>query len=560
MRRRLTLLAVALLCALGGAHSASAQSTSTLRIAIPGEDGSLTPYTFESGYALMSLVYDTLTWRDASGVARPWLARSIKRDPANRFVDVRLRSGVRWHDGRPLTAGDVAFTYAFMARRRNPRFTPQLQDIQDVKAIGELSVRFTLRRASLGFSDQPLADVPILPRHLWEGLAQGRLAPAGLPVGTGPYRLVSHERGASYRLQANSRYFRGAPTVRRIDVPIIGSEDGLFTALRRGQIDAAPVTVPPGRSPRSPPGVRFSDEISYSGTMLLFNVRRPPFSRGPARRAVARALDLKAITGNAAGVDGASVPADRGVLHPRSRWAGAGVLHRFDPDAARLAFSEQGIGAFRVAAPRNDPVRLAAGERVVRALVAAGASARLVTLAPAELDRALGRGGSPATFDAAIVGIPALASDDPAYLRAVFGDLSGAPLNDGGYRSSAFDDLASRAASATTDRRRRDLVNQQLRLLARELPAVPLLFGGGTFAYRPVAYDRWVSIRGSGILDKRSFLSGEVVPGRQAPASAAPRDLLDRSPDENFSLLPLIIGVLVLLIAGAGWWVRRTRR
>jgi ABC-type transport system substrate-binding protein len=291
--------------------------------------------------------------------------------------------------------------------------------------------------------------------------------------------------------------------------------------------------------------------------MLLFNVAGGPFGRLGARRAVSQALNLKAITANATGVAGGVVAADRGMLHPQSRWAGAGVVHRYQPAQARLGFVEQGIGAFRVAAPRNDPVRLEVGKRVVRALTNVGARASLLELSPAALDSALGRRGTRATFDVAIVGIPALASFDPAYLRAIFGDPRTAPLNDGGYRSPAFDALATRAASAVSVRVRRALVNEQLRLLARELPAVPLLFGGGTFAYRPAAYDRWVSIKGSGILDKRSLLRGAAPSA--SPATARPTDPLDPAPDEGFSLVPLIVGLAVLLLAGCAWWLRRGR-
>ncbi len=562
LRRLPPIVALVLAAALALPHVVAAQSQapSHLRIAIPADDGSLTPYTFESGYAFMSLVYDTLTWRDAAGQPRPWLARAITRDASGLNVTVRLRQDVKWHDGRPLTAADVAFTYRHMADRPHPRFTPQLQDIESVTQTGRLTVRFTLRRRSLGLEDQPFADVPILPQHLWAALPRNRRAPRGRPIGTGPYRLTSHERGRSYRFDANRDYFRGSPSVARIDVPIIDREDALADALLRRRIDAAPITVPPGSRLPSGSGLRVSDDISYTGTMLLFNVDGRPFNRIAARRAVARALDLDALAGNATGVAGGVVPAARGMLHPRSPWARAGRLHSFDRAAARLAFAEQGIGAFRIAAPSNDPVRLEAGKRVVRALGAAGARARLVELSPGALDRVLGRRGVPASFDVAVVGIPALASYDPAFLRAIFGDASVASLNDGGYRSDGFDALAERAASARTVAERRVVVTQQLRLLARELPAVPLLFGGGTIVYRPTAYDRWVGVRGVGILDKRSFLRGQTAQTPATAGSADPRDLTDDSDDQGFSLVPIIVGFVVIVLAGCLWWLRPARR
>ena len=103
--------------------------TERLRIAIPAYDGGLTPYTFESGYAVMSLIYDTLTWRDADGVAQPWLARRISTSADGRTVRVTLRPGVRFHDGEVLDAHDVTYSYRLFQRRPHARFTPQLRDI-----------------------------------------------------------------------------------------------------------------------------------------------------------------------------------------------------------------------------------------------------------------------------------------------------------------------------------------------------------------------------------------------------------------------------------------------
>ncbi len=564
-RRALVAAAFLVATALAPAHVVQGQTQEAqkpLRIAIPGDDGSLTPYTFESGYAFMSLVYDTLTWRDAAGNAKPWLARSITRDASGLVVTVRLRPDVKWHDGRPLTATDVAFTYGYMRDHPHPRFTPQLQDIASVATTANpLIVRFTMQRRSLGLNDQPFADVPILPRHLWQDLARNRRAPSGLPVGTGPYRLTSYEPGRSYRMVANRDYFRGAPSVPRIDVPIIRREDELADELLRRRIDAAPITVAPGATLPAGGGLRVSDELSYTGTMLLFNVDGSPFNRLAARRAVARALNLDTIAGNATGVAGGVIPADRGMVHPRSPFARqAGTLHDFDREAARLAFAEQGIGAFRVAAPENDPVRVETAQRVVRALRDAGAGARLVELSPAALDRVLGRRQRAASFDVAVLGIPALASYDPAFLRAIFGDPSVASLNDGGYRSNDFDSLAARAATARTATERRGLVTQQLKLLASELPAVPLHFGGGTIVYRPTTYDRWVGVRGTGILDKRSFLRGQAAQTPGTARSLDPRDLTDDSDDQGFSLIPIIIGFAVLVLAGCAWWLRPGRR
>jgi peptide/nickel transport system substrate-binding protein len=316
----------------------------------------------------------------------------------------------------------------------------------------------------------------------------------------------------------------------------------------------ASLPVPPGSLPQARVTVRFSRADSYAGTVLAFNLTRPPFDRPQARRGVALALDLAEISGASSGA-GSRTPADQGVLHPRSPWAGADVLHRFDAAAARVAFSEQGVGTFSVAASANDPVRLEAARRVVLALRAVGARARLRQLSPDALNRALGSDGTTAaTFDAAVVGSPALASYDPAFLRVVFGAPRDAPLNDGGYRSGRFEALADRVDAASSRTARRRAVQSELRLLARDLPVVPLFFGGATFAYRPAAYDGWVDVRGSGILDKRSFLAGAVAGGRPAAPAADP---VDPGGNGQISLVPFIIAAALLLLAGFGWALRR---
>ena len=200
-------------------------------------------------------------------------------------------------------------------------------------------------------------------------------------------------------------------------------------------------------------------------------------------------------------------------------------------------------------------MRLEAARRVAKALRGVGGQVRVEALPARQFERRLGRGASAADFDAAVVGIPALASYDPAFLRNVFGDPRVATLNDGGYRSARFEQLADRVASATTRASRRAAVAAELELVAQDVPAVPLFFGGATFAYRERAYRGWVDVKGIGILDKRSFLPAKAkstAPARQAATPAAtasdPRDRTEG--DDAISLVPIIIGLVVLLILG----------
>ena len=492
------------------ASGRSGRQAPLVRLPFPHDDGSLTPYSFRLGYPLMTLVYDTLLWRDLDGVAQPWLAGAVEQSADGRAITVRLAEGAKWHDGKPVTADDVAFTFGFVMDHPHPRFTPQLRAVERVEASDPSTAVIALRHPSPGFFDQPLADLPILPAHLWRGLPADRSAPEGLPVGSGPYRLVDYRPGRSYRFEANPSYFRGAPAVAAIEVPVIDDLETTLQALERRRVDMLPLSLPGETAQRFEGlGTRVVKGPSYVGTALVLNTRRAPLDRVEARRAVARALDLDRI----ARVAGDATPALRGYVHPASPWSSPRVLHEFDQRAAREALAGAGVTFLDVMAPANDPGNLEAGRQVALALRRAGVEAGVRPVAPAQLARALGEDGSAPSVQAAILGTSPLASYEPDFLRTVFGSgLEEAPWNHAGYQSAGFDALAERIATTTDPLARRAAVAEALRLLAHDAPVVPLFFAAGTYAYRPVVYDGWVFVKGSGLLDKRSFVEPAVAP------------------------------------------------
>lgn len=520
-------LALAALVPIAPLASASAGQSAPMpvplvRLPFPQEDGTLTPYTFELGYPLMTLVYDTLLWRDAAGTPEPWLAEAVDVSADGRRVTVRLREGATWHDGPPVTSEDVAFTFRYVASHPHPRFTGEVSAVERVETPDPRTAVILLRRPSPGFIDQPLADLPILPRHLWQGLARGRLAPEGLPVGSGPYRLVEHRPNERYRFEANAGYFRGAPAVSAIEVPIIRTIDDTLEALERREVDMVPVSLPEGLAARADTlSIKVEEGPSYLGTVLMFNLRAAPFDRPEVRQAVARALDL----GRIARAVGDAEPAERGYLHPRSAFASAERVHVLDVAGARPVL--RALGApITVLAADNDPVRSEAGRQVVQSLLGAGAAAELKVVQREELSRAVGEDGSPPSFQAAVWVAPALASYDPDFLSRLFGsDPAAAPFNYAGYRSQAFDDAAQRVATTQDPVQRKAATAEAVRLLATDAPVVPLFFAGGAFAYRAAVHDGWVFVKGTGILDKRSFVRGEAGAGpvpTTAPAVTTP--------------------------------------
>lgn len=552
--RRTTLAVAVALSSLAPAVPARAgqevaQAAPLVRVPFPQEDGSLTPYTFELGYSLMTLVYDTLLWRDAGGTPKPWLAEAVDVSADGRNLTVRLREGATWHDGRPVTSDDVAFTFRYVVAHPHPRFTGEVGAVERVDTPDPRTAVIRLRRPSPGFLDQPLADLPILPRHLWENLPRGRVAPEGLPVGSGPYRLVEHRLGERYRFEANAGYFRGAPAVSAIDVPIIRMVDDTIKALERRDVDMVPFPLPRPLVDRVDDlSIEIEEGPSYLGTVLMLNVRTAPFDRPEIRQAVARALDL----GRLARTAGRAVPATRGYVHPDSHFAPGEDLHQRDVAGARPVLRSLQV-PIEILVPDNDPVRAEAGRQVVQSLSGAGALVQLRSVSRDELSRAVGEDGSPPSFQAAVWAAPALASYDPDFLARLFGsDPAAAPFNYSGYRSAAFDDAIQRVATTPDPLQRTSAAHDALRVLAADVPVVPLFFSTGSFAYRAAVYRGWVFVKGTGILDKQSFLAAPGPTEEQEPPAGGTPALNPVEPEQSGGGLSAVrlVAVGILVLAG----------
>lgn len=534
--------------AAAAAPAAAAARSELVRVPLDAYDGSLTPYSFSRAYGLLALVYDTLLSRDREGVPRPWLARSVRPDRSGRRLTVRLARGARWHDGTALTASDVAFTLERMRRVHHPRFTPQLRALEGISVSGRHRLVLRLRHPAPGFMDQPLADVPILPRHLWEGLPPGAV-PRGPAVGSGPYRLTRADPRRGYRLDAFAAHFRGRPAVRRIELPLVTGERALTRAFARRRVDLVRVKAIAG-----PTGLLESEAVGlargsgYTGTALVLNVRREPFDDARLRRALAAALEPARIARAAAGSGNPIDPATRGMLHPRSRWAlRADLRPPRPPSAAALAgLRGRPLG---VLADAGDEQAVRAARAVAATLRGLGADARARPRARAALERAVGVDGARARFELAVWPTPPLASHDPDGLRAMF--AADGELNYSGYRSAAFERLAARVARARPAGARRAAVAEQLRLLARDAPVVPLFFAVETYVYRRAAWDGWVFVRGGGVLDRRSFEAGRTAP---RPPPRPPRDAIAIGAP---GLVAIALLALALALVAVGSWRAR---
>ncbi len=410
----------------------------------------------------------------------------ISRD--GRAIVYHLRRGVTWQDGVPVTARDVLFTLRAIVDERNPVRSREGYDrIARAERIDDHTVRVTLRSAwapavatifSYGTAPQY-----VLPAHLLERETPlDRASFGSAPVGDGPYRFVSWERGERLVYEANPRYWRGAPAVKRLEISIIADPGANFTALQSGAIDWNLISPVQQQSILHAPGLGFRYVPLALVAGIAINTTHPPLDDVRVRRALAASIDRAAISDK---ITFKRYPVVD-TAQPLWSWAHDPNVHlpAFSPAAADALFAAAGwhrgsdgmrvkhgqrLALTYVQFPESQTgVRVAAF--VERELRARGVDVTIKSVTNAKLFLPKSQGGALASgdFDLAYVPWPMGADPDDAFLLTCNG-----PGNAMRWCDPAVDALEERALVAPTEDERRQLYAQ---IEARVAAAVPIVY------------------------------------------------------------------------------------
>lgn len=308
-----------LLAAMGiSAFSASAASdNSVIRYAIwSNPNGTFNPTLYFTDYdrAVIFNVFGRLFTLDQKQNPQPSLAERYDYSDGGKTLTLHLRQGVKWHDGKPFTAEDVAFTYGSEAApdfpRDQPDFVKHLVGYEDyhsgksaelagIKVIDPLTVSFSFT-APYAAAFAHFADRPVLAKHIWNTipLKEWNTATKLLrnPVGTGPYKFVEFVSDQYVKLERNDDYYGGAPKIKTFIFKVSNAQT-VQNELINGDVDIAELSSWNKRDVETyqKAGIRIVEQPGVTAQYLSLDTRNQNLSDPRVRQALVYGINRQLI-------------------------------------------------------------------------------------------------------------------------------------------------------------------------------------------------------------------------------------------------------------------------
>lgn len=457
------------------------------------------------GYVRMSWVFDTLVWKDQVGTI-PALAESWQYDPELKAFIFELRDDVKWHDGTPFTAEDVAFTVDYF--KKHPYRWVPMKTIGDVEVLGTHKVLIKPIRPYAPFLAYVGGTMPILPKHIWENVDDPRkYSDPKAYVGSGPYRFIDFDKTkGTYLYGAFDDYYQGVPKAKRLIYVKTGKP---FISLSTGRVDLANIQPDMG-GPLEKKGMVILRNARGWNKTLMINHRIEPFNDKRFRQAMAHALDQQELIDKAH--RGFGSPASFGLLSPDHEYYNPHTpTYIHDPVKARdilesLGYQKDARGFY---AKDGKPLKVELlssnitvagesipdrdGEVMKQQFEAAGIQVDLLNMEQTTTDGRVRKWG----FQLAISGHGGLLGDALILKRMIDPESSSGSVNSARYDGNQeLLDLLARQAMEMDSKKRMAMVHRCQEIYADELPAIPLYYPDSLAAYNPEKGIEWYFTKG----------------------------------------------------------------
>jgi len=499
--------------------SASAGSSSPLvyRIGLQSDVDNMNPFSTYNTipWECFRVGYNFLTWYDADYKPAPDLADPVPTvenggvTDSGRVWTFHIRPNVKWSDGVPLTARDVAYTYNRILRQKLSMYLSYFTGVTKVEAPDDQTVVITSKRPNAVMT---ALYVPILPEHIWGKVPDPKVESyANVPmVSSGPFQVTEVKIGKYVKMERNPHYqdgFGAEPTVDEVLFEIYQTQDSLVADYKAGNLDAA-IELDPGFY-RSLKGVPGSTSVAAPGLgfhELGFNCWNSPKSKGNPllrdvriRQAVNWAIDKQAIA--AIAMDGLA-PAGTSLLSPVDTFFHWNVppaeQYSYDPAKAKQILDDAGYKMgpngvrvapngkplkFRLAALNEYPMDITAAKKISAYLKDVGIG---ITLQVMDENAFTNANYDNADDDLYIWSWTA--DIDPGYILSVFTTDQILNSSDSEYANPVYDKLYTAQAQAVIPAERKRIIDQMQQILYRDSPYSILWYNVLIQAFRT---DKW---------------------------------------------------------------------
>ncbi|MGE4554244.1 MAG: peptide-binding protein, partial [Desulfovibrionaceae bacterium] len=412
----------------------------------------------------------------------PFAAESYQVLDGGRRLCFTLRRNLRWSDGAPLTAEDMAFTYRFMVDPKTPTaYSGDWLMIKDFKVTGPYGFEADYAEPFSGALETWLS--PILPRHVMEGRSPTDNPQLRTPISSGPYLLKQWVPGSHIVLAANPDYFEGRPYIDEIVYRIIPDQATQFLELQAGNLDY--MDLSPLDAVYKVRGAWWAERFrqyrypAFSYAYLGWNLDKPLFRDVRVRQALTLAIDRQEI------IQGVLLGLGRTTIGPikPGTWAYADDIAPwpFDPERAKALLAEAGWTdsdhdgwldkdgkpfVFTILTNQGNSQRIRAAVIIQYRLAQIGVRVSVRTVEWAAFIQEF---INPGRFDAVLLAWTMPLDPDPYDVwHSVKAEPGG--LNFVHYKNAELDGLLT-AARATLDRgRRRTLYHRVQEILHRDQP------------------------------------------------------------------------------------------
>jgi peptide/nickel transport system substrate-binding protein len=251
---------------------------------------------------ITEIIWDRLLRIGPDGTPKPWAAESFNWVD-EQTIDVTLRSGMKWHDGQPVTAADVIFSFtAPMDAEMVPMYSPFVKNIDSMEDLGNNTIRFNLKSANAAFLTSSLAKLNLVPKHYYEPIIDALKGTGSNAetiveekrIGSGPFRFIDWRQREQVVLEANADHFN-PPKVKKWIMKEIPNVEAALGMFRKGEVNfltdykGDPVVL--ANIVAEDGDITLVKSVDVGFQYLAMNHRRAPFNDVNFRRAISLSID-----------------------------------------------------------------------------------------------------------------------------------------------------------------------------------------------------------------------------------------------------------------------------